>query len=81
MANDYLNIYHSNVAGKTNDVMKVLTVFASIFIPLTFIAGVYGTNFDYLPELHYKYAYFVMLAVMLFVAAGMLIFFRKKKWL
>ncbi len=81
MANDYLNIYHSNVARKTNDVMKVLTVFASIFIPLTFIAGVYGTNFDYLPELHYKYAYFVMLAVMLFVAAGMLIFFRKKKWL
>jgi magnesium transporter len=81
MANDYLNIYHSNVANRTNDVMKVLTIFASIFIPLTFIAGVYGTNFDYLPELHYKNAYFIMLAVMAVVAAVMLYFFRKKKWL
>lgn len=81
MANDYLNIYHSNVANRTNEVMKVLTIFASIFIPLTFIAGVYGTNFDYLPELHYKYAYFIMLGVMAAVAAGMLYFFRKKKWL
>lgn len=81
MANDYLNIYHSNVANRTNEVMKVLTIFASIFIPLTFIAGVYGTNFDYLPELHYKYAYFIMLGVMAAVSAGMLYFFRKKKWL
>jgi magnesium transporter len=81
MANDYLNIYHSNVANRTNEVMKVLTIFASIFIPLTFIAGVYGTNFDYLPELHFKYAYFIMLAVMAIVAVGMLYFFRKKKWL
>jgi magnesium transporter len=81
MANDYLNIYHSNVANRTNEVMKVLTIFASIFIPLTFIAGVYGTNFDYLPELHFKYAYFIMLGVMTAVAVGMLYFFRKKKWL
>jgi magnesium transporter len=81
MANDYLNIYHSNVSNRTNEVMKVLTIFASIFIPLTFIAGVYGTNFDYLPELHYKNAYFIMLAVMAVVAAVMLYFFRKKKWL
>ena len=81
MANDYLNIYHSNVANRTNEVMKVLTIFASIFIPLTFIAGVYGTNFDYLPELHYKNAYFIMLAVMAIVAVGMLYFFRKKRWL
>jgi magnesium transporter len=81
MANDYLNIYHSNVANRTNEVMKVLTIFASIFIPLTFIAGVYGTNFDYLPELHFKYAYFIMLAAMTIVAVGMLYFFRKKKWL
>ncbi len=81
MTNDYLNIYHSNVANRTNDVMKVLTIFASIFIPLTFIASIYGTNFDYLPELHFKYAYFIMLIVMLLVAAGMLIFFRKKRWL
>ncbi|SHF86902.1 magnesium transporter [Mariniphaga anaerophila] len=80
MANDYLNIYHSNVGNRTNEVMKVLTIFASIFIPLTFIAGVYGTNFDNLPELHFKYAYFVMLAVMAIIAATMLYYFRKKDW-
>ena len=81
MANDYLNIYHSNLANRTNEAMKVLTIFASIFIPLTFIAGVYGTNFDYLPELHYKNAYFIMLGLMAIITVAMLYFFRKKKWL
>jgi magnesium transporter len=78
---DYLNIYHSNVAIRTNEVMKVLTIFASIFIPLTFIAGVYGTNFDYLPELHFKYAYFVMWGIMITIIIVMLLYFRRKKWL
>lgn len=81
MTSDYLNIYHTNVGNRTNDVMKVLTIFASIFIPLTFIVGVYGTNFDYLPELHYKYGYFVMWAIMLVVAIFMLIYFKRKGWL
>jgi magnesium transporter len=81
MTNDYLNIYHANVGNRTNDVMKVLTIFASIFIPLTFIAGVYGTNFDVLPELHFKYSYFIMLAVMLVIAVAMLFFFKRKDWL
>jgi len=81
MAIDYLNIYHSNVANRTNEVMKVLTIFAAIFIPLTFIAGVYGTNFDYLPELHFKYSYFIMLGVMIIIAIAMLLFFKRKKWL
>jgi magnesium transporter len=81
MTNDYLNIYHANVGNRTNDVMKVLTIFASIFIPLTFIAGVYGTNFDVLPELHFKYSYFIMLAVMLVIAVVMLLFFKRKDWL
>ena len=81
MTNDYLNIYHANVGNRTNDVMKVLTIFASIFIPLTFIAGVYGTNFDYLPELHYKYSYFIMLSVMLLIALVMLYYFKTKDWL
>jgi magnesium transporter len=80
MAQDYLNIYHTNVSNRTNDVMKVLTIFASIFIPLTFIAGIYGTNFDYLPELHYKYSYFIMLGGMVVMAGGMLIFFKRKGW-
>ena len=81
MSNDYLNIYHTNVGTRTNDVMKVLTIFASIFIPLTFIAGVYGTNFDNLPELHYKYSYFIMWGIMLVVAIIMLLYFKRKDWL
>ena len=81
MTNDYLNIYHANVGNRTNDVMKVLTMYASIFIPLTFIAGVYGTNFDYLPELHFKYSYPIMWGVMITIAGVMLYYFRKKDWL
>jgi magnesium transporter len=61
--------------------MKVLTIFATIMLPLTFIAGVYGMNFDYLPELHWKYGYFVVWGVMLAVAAGLLLFFRRRGWL
>jgi magnesium transporter len=81
MVSDQLTVYHTNLSNRVNDVMKVLTVFASVFIPLTFIAGVYGTNFDYLPELHFRYSYFIMLGVMLVVAVIMLIYFRRKKWL
>lgn len=80
MISDQLNIYNTNLSNRANDVMKVLTIFAAIFIPLTFIAGIYGTNFDYLPELHYKYSYFIMLGIMLLVAVIMLIYFRRKKW-
>lgn len=80
MIGDQLNIYNTNINNRVNEVMKVLTIFAAIFIPLTFIAGVYGTNFDYLPELHFKYSYFVMWGIMLVVAAGMLIYFKKNKW-
>lgn len=77
---DQLNIYHTTISTKLNDIMKFLTVFSVIFIPLTFIAGIYGTNFDVLPELHYKYSYFIMWGVIVSVAIGMLFYFRKKKW-
>ncbi len=77
---DQINIYHITVSNKLNDIMKFLTVFSVIFIPLTFIVGVYGTNFDYLPELHYKYGYFMMLAFMLLLSLGMIGYFKKKKW-
>ena len=80
MLTDHLTIYHTNLSNRVNDVMKVLTIFASIFIPLTFIAGIYGTNFDNLPELHFKYGYFYMWGVMLLVAGGMLLYFKRKKW-
>ncbi|MFC1566065.1 magnesium/cobalt transporter CorA [Candidatus Neomarinimicrobiota bacterium] len=77
---DQLNIYHTSISSKLNDIMKFLTIFSVIFIPLTFIAGIYGTNFDILPELHYKYSYFIMLGAMLTVAVTMLIYFKIKKW-
>jgi len=77
---DQLNIYNSVIANKMNDIMKVLTMFAAIFIPLTFIAGVYGTNFEYLPELKYKYSYFIFWAVMIILATGLIAFFKRKKW-
>lgn len=81
LTNDYLTIYHANQSNRANEVMKFLTIFASIFIPLTFIAGVYGTNFDNLPELHFRYSYFIMLGIMFFVALSMLFYFKRKDWL
>ena len=78
---DQLNIYHTTISSKLNDVMKFLTIFSVIFIPLTFIAGIYGTNFDVVPELKYQYSYFIMLGVMVIIAIGMLIYFRRRKWL
>ncbi|SLM29735.1 Magnesium transport protein CorA [Desulfamplus magnetovallimortis] len=77
---DQLNIYNSVVGNRLNDIMKVLTVFSAIFIPLTFIAGIYGTNFDYLPELHYKYSYFILWGVMLVIAGLLVMFFKRKGW-
>jgi magnesium transporter len=77
---DQLNIFHTNVSYKLNDILKFLTIFSVIFIPITFIAGIYGTNFDNIPELHYKYGYFVMWAVILSSVSGMIYFFKKKKW-
>lgn len=81
MLSDHLDLYDSVVGNRMNDIMKVLTIFAAIFIPLTFIAGIYGTNFEYFPELKFKYSYFIFWCVMLLVAMIMLIYFRKKKWL
>jgi magnesium transporter len=76
-----LDSYLSVVANRTNDIMKVLTIFSAIMLPLTFIAGLYGMNFDNLPELHYEYSYFIVLAVMVIVAIGMLWFFWRKGWI
>ncbi len=78
---DQLNIHNSVTANRMNDIMKVLTIFAAIFIPLTFIAGIYGTNFEYLPELRYKYSYFIFWGVLIVIAGFLLHFFKKKRWL
>jgi len=76
-----LDIYISSVSNKMNEVMKVLTVFASIFIPLTFIAGIYGMNFEYMPELHWKWAYPALWSAFIAIPAAFLFYFKKKKWL
>ncbi len=81
MLSDQLNIYNTGVNNRINDIMRVLTIFAAIFIPLTFIAGIYGTNFEYLPELHFKYSYFIFWGVMITLSVSMVIFFKKKGWL
>ncbi|MBN1663640.1 MAG: magnesium/cobalt transporter CorA [Deltaproteobacteria bacterium] len=80
MLSGMLDIYLSSLANRTNKVMKTLTVIATIFIPLTFIVGVYGMNFKYMPELEWRWGYFAVWGVILIVAAGMLIYFRKRKW-
>ena len=76
-----LEAYLSVVSNRMNEIMKVLTVFSAIMLPLTFIAGVYGMNFDNMPELHTRYGYFGALAVMGVVAVAMLIFFWRRGWL
>lgn len=78
---DQLNIFHTNVNYHLNDILKFLTIFSVIFIPITFIAGVYGTNFDYLPELHFKYSYFIMWGVILSSVISMIFYFKRKKWM
>ncbi len=77
---DLMNAYHTTVSTKLNDIIKVLTIISVIFIPITFIVGVYGTNFEYFPELKWKYGYFIMWGIMIIIAVGMLWFFKKKKW-
>ena len=81
MISDQLNIYHTVVSNRTNEVMKVLTIFASIFIPLTFLAGIYGMNFEYIPELTFRYSYLIFWIVVILVGVGLLIYFKRKRWL
>ena len=76
-----LDVYLSSLSYKMNEIMKVLTIISTIFIPLTFIAGIYGMNFKYMPELEWRWGYFALIGVMVAVAVAMLAFFRRKKWL
>jgi magnesium transporter len=81
LVNGLMNTYLSVTSNRTNDVMKVLTIMASIFIPLTFIAGIYGMNFDHMPELHRPWAYPAALGLMATISIGMLIYFWRRGWL
>jgi len=73
--------YLSSISNRMNEIMKVLTIFAAIFIPLTFMAGIYGMNFEFMPELKWKYGYFILLGLMAGGGLGMLAYFKKKKWI
>ena len=64
-----------------NEIMKVLTIIATIFIPLTFIAGIYGMNFEFMPELKWRWGYFAVLGIMMALGVLMLVYFKRKKWL
>lgn len=76
-----LEIYISGISNKMNEIMKVLTIFASIFIPLTFIAGIYGMNFEYMPELQWQWAYPALWILFLAIPVALLLYFKRKKWL
>ncbi|WP_281666418.1 magnesium/cobalt transporter CorA, partial [Gemella morbillorum] len=81
LASDIRENFMTYNSLKSNNIMMTLTVISTIFLPLTFIVGLYGMNFDYMPELKWKYGYFIICALMLGVAVGMLWFFKKKGWL
>ena len=81
LASDIRENFMTYNSLKSNNIMMTLTVISTIFLPLTFIVGLYGMNFDYMPELKWKYGYFIVCALMLGVAVGMLWFFKKKGWL
>ncbi|MBU2928651.1 magnesium/cobalt transporter CorA [Winogradskyella psychrotolerans] len=76
-----MDMYMTTISNKMNEVMKVLTIISTIFIPLTFLAGIYGMNFNNIPELRYEYSYFILLGVMFVMLILMLIYFKRKKWL
>lgn len=76
-----MDIYLSSVSNKMNEVMKVLTIITTIFVPVTFIAGVYGMNFEFMPELHSKWGYPVALGLMAVIIVLLLFYFKRKKWL
>ena len=81
IASGITDLFMSTMGNRMNEVMQVLTIIATIFIPITFIAGIYGMNFEYIPELKIKYGYFIVWGIMLAVVFVMLGYFRKKRWL
>ncbi|MDR0268782.1 magnesium/cobalt transporter CorA [Paenibacillus sp.] len=73
--------YQSSIANRANDIMRVFTAITTIFMPLTVITGIYGMNFDNMPETHFQYGYFAVIGIMITLAVSMLLIFRKKDWL
>jgi magnesium transporter len=81
MISGMLDIYLSSISNRLSEVMKILTIFAAIFIPLTFVVGIYGMNFEYIPELKWPWGYFGLLIIMATIATAMLFYFKRKRWL
>ena len=76
-----MDLYLSTVSNKMNEVMKVLTIMATIFIPLTFVAGIYGMNFKFMPELEWKWSYPLLWVLLVVIFSSMVVYFKRKKWL
>ena len=77
---ELIQLYNSMISNTMNEVMKILAIISTIFMPLSFIVGLYGMNFEYMPELKWHYGYFITLAAMAGLVIGMLLYFKKKKW-
>ncbi|MBA6364443.1 magnesium transporter CorA family protein, partial [Colwellia sp. BRX8-8] len=78
---DLINGYMSVTSHQLNATMRVLTVITALFVPLTFLAGIYGMNFEYIPELKFEHGYFTLLGVMSVISVGLIVWFKKKRWL
>ena len=81
MTNGLMEVYLMHASNRMNEVMKILTIISTIFIPLTFIVGVYGMNFEYMPELKSRWGYFAVWAVMLAIGISLFAYFKRRKWL
>lgn len=79
-SNDLIQLCHSSIGNNMNEIMKILTTISTIFIPLSFLAGLYGMNFQYMPELSWEYGYYFVLGLMFIVVAGMILYFKRKNW-
>jgi magnesium transporter len=76
-----IDLYMSSMSNRMNEVMKTMTIITTIFVPLTFIVGVYGMNFEFMPELHTQFGYYIVWLVMIVIVVVLFVFFRIKKWL
>ena len=81
LLSDQLNVYHTSMSNKLNDILRILTIYSVIFIPLTFLAGIYGMNFKYFPELEFRYAYPLFWGFLILISLTMIYYFKRKKWL
>lgn len=78
---ELIQLYHSTISNGMNEIMQILAIISTIFMPLSFLASLYGMNFEYMPELQSKYGYFIILGIMFVLVLAMLAYFKRKKWI